>query len=83
MYALVKRFFDFLFSLLAIIILAPLLIPIMIGLLLTGEGYIWYFQKRVGYKNQLFDIWKFATMLKNSPNMKGGAITMKNDPRIT
>ena len=64
-------------------VLSPLLIPIMIGLKLTGEGYIWYFQERVGYKNKLFNIWKFATMLKNSPNMSGGLITTKKDPRIT
>jgi lipopolysaccharide/colanic/teichoic acid biosynthesis glycosyltransferase len=55
----------------------------MIGLKLTGEGYIWYFQERVGFKQKLFDIWKFATMLKDSPNMKGGLITTKRDPRLT
>ncbi|MEL6864221.1 MAG: sugar transferase, partial [Bacteroidota bacterium] len=47
------------------------------------EGEVFYFQKRVGFKNQLFDIWKFATMLKNSPNMAGGLITLKKDPRLT
>jgi len=83
MYPIIKRFFDIVFAFLAILIISPLLIPIMIGLKLTGEGYIFYFQDRVGYKNQLFSVWKFATMLKNSPNMKGGAITMKKDPRIT
>ena len=83
MYKIIKRFFDFIFALVAILIISPLLIPIMIGLKLTGEGYIFYRQERVGYKNQLFSILKFATMLKDSPNMKGGAITMKRDPRIT
>lgn len=83
MYPLIKRFFDFIVALVAILILSPLLIPIMIGLKLTGEGYIWYFQERVGHKNKLFNIWKFATMLKDSVNMKGGAITMKRDSRIT
>jgi lipopolysaccharide/colanic/teichoic acid biosynthesis glycosyltransferase len=66
-----------------VLVLSPLLIPILIGLKFTGEGYIFYKQKRVGYKNVLFDILKFATMLKDSVNMKGGAITMKKDPRIT
>lgn len=61
----------------------PILIPVMIGLKLTGEGYIFYFQNRVGYKNKNFSIWKFATMLKDSPNMAGGIITLKKDPRIT
>ena len=58
------------------------MIPIIIGLLLTGEGYVWYFQERVGYKNKKFNIWKFATMLKDSPNMAGGIITTKKDPRL-
>ena len=83
MYKLFKRACDFLVALIALIILSPLLIPIVIGLLLTGEGYVWYFQERVGFKNRHFNIWKFATMLKDSPNMKGGIITTKNDPRIT
>jgi len=55
----------------------------MIGLKLTGEGYIFYKQERVGYKNQPFLIWKFATMLKDSPNMTGGIMTTNKDPRIT
>lgn len=83
MYKLIKRFFDILASLCALVVLSPLLIPIVIGLRLTGEGYIWYFQERIGYKNKPFDIWKFATMLKDSPNMSGGLITTKRDPRIT
>lgn len=83
MYIFVKRFFDILSASVAILILSPILIPVVIGLRLTGEGHIWYFQERVGYKNKLFNIWKFATMLKNSPNMAGGLITLKRDPRLT
>lgn len=83
MYPLIKRFFDILSSMIALVILSPLLIPIAIGLKLTGEGYIWYLQERVGYKNKIFSIYKFATMLKDSPNMAGGLITTKRDPRFT
>jgi len=83
MYLVIKRFADVLISLIAICILSPLLIPIMIGLKITGEGYIFYLQERVGLKNQFFNIFKFATMLLNSPNMDGGLITTKKDPRIT
>lgn len=83
MYPAVKRFFDFAFALLALIVLSPLLIPIVIGLKLTGEGYIFYLQERIGYRNRPFDIYKFATMLKDSPNMAGGIITTTKDPRIT
>ena len=77
-----KRFFDFMLSFIALVVLSPLLIPVCIGLLLTGENYIFYFQKRIGYHNNPFDIWKFATMLKNSPNMAGGLHTTKRDPRL-
>jgi lipopolysaccharide/colanic/teichoic acid biosynthesis glycosyltransferase len=83
MYKFIKRFFDILSSLVALMVLSPLLIPIAIGLKLTGEGYIWYFQERVGFRNKLFNIYKFATMLKDSPNMAGGLITTKKDPRLT
>lgn len=83
MYRYIKRLFDIISASIAVLILSPILIPIVIGLKLTGEGYIWYFQERVGFKNRIFNIWKFATMLKNSPNMAGGLITLKRDPRLT
>ncbi|MCG2613991.1 sugar transferase [Terrimonas sp. NA20] len=83
MYSIIKRFFDIIFSLLALIILSPLLIPIVILLLLTGEHEVFYLQDRVGYRNKIFRIWKFATMLKNSPNMGSGDVTTRNDPRVT
>ena len=54
MYRIFKRACDIIVSGIALIILAPLLIPIMIGLKLTGEGYIWYKQERIGYKNKPF-----------------------------
>ena len=48
----------------------------------TGEGFIFYKQLRVGKDGKLFGLFKFATMFKDSPNMKGGNITAKGDPRI-
>jgi len=83
MYLVIKRFFDIVFSLVAIVILLPVFIPVIILLLLTGEHEVFYKQDRVGYKNRIFKILKFATMLKNSPNMGDGDITKRGDPRIT
>lgn len=83
MYKLIKRFFDILFSLLALLLLLPVFIPIVLLLLLTGEHEVFFRQERVGYKNSIFRIWKFATMLKNSPNMGHGDVTVRKDPRIT
>lgn len=83
LYKISKRILDILLSTITILVFLPIMIPIIIGLLLTGEGYVFYYQKRVGYKRKYFDIWKFATMLKNSPNIGTGTITVRNDPRIT
>lgn len=76
------RFFDFFFSLLAILVLLPFMIPVMIALKLTGEHYVFYLQPRIGRGGKEFRIIKFATMLKDSPNMPGGVLTQKDDPRI-
>ena len=52
------RFFDIIFSLLAIIVLLPFMIPIMIGLKLTGEHDIFYTQMRVGKGGKEFPLIK-------------------------
>ena len=77
-----QRLFDILFSGLALLVLLPMLLPIALILRFTGEGEVFYKQPRVGYKGELFDILKFATMLKDSPNMGTGMITVRGDPRI-
>lgn len=77
-----ERLFDIFFSTLALILLSPLLIPIVIILRLTGEGEIFFLQNRVGMEGKTFKLYKFATMLKNSPNIGTGSITVKNDPRV-
>jgi lipopolysaccharide/colanic/teichoic acid biosynthesis glycosyltransferase len=76
------RFFDILLSSIAIIILFPLMLPVMLGLKLTGEHYIFYKQIRIGCYGKEFNLLKFATMLKNSPNLPGGLFTSANDPRL-
>ena len=76
------RILDIIFSAMALILLAPILIPIMIALKFTGEGEVFYLQERVGKNGKPFGIWKFATMLKDSPNMKNAYITTHNDPRV-
>lgn len=77
-----QRFFDIIFASLALLVLTPLMIPIMILLRLTGEGEVFFLQERVGRKGASFKLFKFATMLKNSPSMGTGTVTLKNDARI-
>ncbi|MEJ7737968.1 MAG: sugar transferase [Chitinophagaceae bacterium] len=83
MYPYIKRFFDIVLSLLVLIVLFPFLLLIIILLLLTGENHVFYYQRRIGFHNSHFDMIKFATMLKNSPNIGTGIITLRNDPRVT
>jgi lipopolysaccharide/colanic/teichoic acid biosynthesis glycosyltransferase len=82
MYLFLKRLLDLFVATVALIIFSPILIPIAIALRLSGEGEILYLQERIGLNNKPFDIWKFATMLKNSPNIGTGDVTVKNDPRV-
>ncbi len=83
LYYFFKRFLDLTIALIAVLILFPLLLAVAIILRFTGEGQVFYFQERIGYKNSKFMIWKFASMLKNSLNMGTGSITLKNDFRVT
>ena len=77
-----QRFFDIIFSGLALLVLSPLLIPVMLILRFTGEGEVFFIQQRVGLGGKEFGIYKFATMLKNSPSIGAGTVTVRDDPRI-
>ncbi|MBS0212191.1 MAG: sugar transferase [Proteobacteria bacterium] len=77
-----QRILDILLSGFALLVLSPLLVPVAIALRLTGEGEVFYVQQRVGREGRLFGLYKFATMLKNSPSLGTGTVTVKNDPRV-
>jgi lipopolysaccharide/colanic/teichoic acid biosynthesis glycosyltransferase len=77
-----ERFFDIFFSSLSLLILSPLLVPIVLILRSSGEGEIFFLQERIGKDGEVFKLIKFATMLKDSPNIGTGTVTMKGDPRV-
>jgi len=83
MYNFSKRLLDIIVSLLALIILAPVLLPVVVILRYSAEGYVFYFQDRIGKNRISFKIVKFATMLKDSPNLASGSITLAGDWRVT
>ncbi|MDP2423207.1 MAG: sugar transferase [Bacteroidales bacterium] len=83
MYRFVKRILDVLIATMAMILLSPLFLLVILILLFTGEHEVFYLQERIGYLNRPFKIIKFATMVKNSPNIGTGSITLRNDPRVT
>jgi lipopolysaccharide/colanic/teichoic acid biosynthesis glycosyltransferase len=76
------RFFDVVLSGIALVILSPLLVPVMLLLKYSGEGEVFFVQQRVGKNREMFSLYKFATMLKDSPGTGTGTVTIKNDPRV-
>ena len=77
-----ERFFDIFFSGLALLVLSPLMTLVIIILKFSGEGEIFFLQERGGKGGELFKLIKFVTMIKDSPNIGTGTVTMKDDPRI-
>ncbi len=76
------RVFDILLSCIALIVFVPFGLIIALLLRITGEGEIFYIQERVGKDGKPFGLLKFATMLKNSPSIGTGDVTVKDDPRV-
>ena len=76
------RALDIILSGLALVALTPLLLPLAVILRFTGEGEVFFVQSRVGRNGEHFGLYKFATMLKDSPNMGAGTVTLKDDPRV-
>ncbi len=77
-----ERLLDIFFSGMALIFLSPLLASIVIILKCTGEGEVFFLQERMGRHGVLFKLFKFATMLKDSPNLGTGTVTIRGDPRV-
>lgn len=78
MYKYFKRIFDFLISLIALIILSPLFIIIAIWIKTNSPGPVFFKQKRVGKNKDLFEIYKFRSMRNDTPSDM--ATHLLNDP---
>jgi len=77
-----RRIFDIILSGIALLLLLPFLLPLIFILRVTGEGEVFFSQERMGKGGSLFSLYKFATMLKDSPNIGSGTLTVQNDSRI-
>ena len=76
------RCLDIFLSGMAILLLLPVLVPVIVILKFTGEGEVFFVQERIVWGGQVFGLLKFATMLKSSPQIGTGTITVRNDPRV-
>jgi lipopolysaccharide/colanic/teichoic acid biosynthesis glycosyltransferase len=87
----VKRTFDVVFSLVVLVLLAPLFLAIAASIKLTSKGPILYRSTRVGMGGRYFAFLKFRSMLINNPRseavgageMRGHIFKVKYDPRVT
>jgi len=90
----VKRLFDILGSLLAILLASPIFAITALLIKLNDGGPVFFKQTRVGYRGKLFTMWKFRSMCVDADKqkekfmqqneMKGGVLfKMKADPRVT
>jgi len=79
---IIKRIFDFLVSLLGIIVLSPIFIIVSIAIKMDSKGNVLFLQKRVGRYGKQFNIYKFRTMVTDAEKL-GKQITVGNDNRIT
>lgn len=77
-----KRIFDIIFSLLGLVISAPLLIIMALRIKREDKGPILYVGKRAGYRGKTFGMYKFRTMVVKADKI-GGPTTSDDDPRIT
>ncbi|MFS1906076.1 sugar transferase [Vibrio lentus] len=82
-----KRTFDFVSSLLALVLLSPVFPFIALAIALTSRGPIFYRQLRVGKstpeKMEIFEIMKFRSMYQDAETRSGAVWATQNDPRIT
>jgi exopolysaccharide biosynthesis polyprenyl glycosylphosphotransferase len=90
---MVKRAFDFVFGLIALMLALPLIVLSALMILLEDGRPILFRQKRIGENGRLFEMLKFRTMVKNAEQLQGqvekrdrdGNIIhkLRNDPRVT
>ncbi len=76
------RSLDIIISIIVLIIIFIPCLFICFVLKITGEGEIFFIQKRVGKDKKIFKVFKFATMLKNSPKIGTKEVTLKYDKRV-
>jgi lipopolysaccharide/colanic/teichoic acid biosynthesis glycosyltransferase len=78
----IKRSFDFVVALAAMVVVSPIIIAVGLIIKLTSPGPVFYRGIRIGRYGLPFRMFKFRTMVINAENL-GGSATAEDDPRIT
>ncbi|MEO7410129.1 MAG: exopolysaccharide biosynthesis polyprenyl glycosylphosphotransferase, partial [Sphingomicrobium sp.] len=80
---LLKRAEDLTITLVALILLSPVLVIAALLVRLSGPGPILFVQPRVGFNNEVIEVYKFRTMHAEQTDLGAHATTTKDDPRVT
>ncbi|MCP4937029.1 MAG: undecaprenyl-phosphate glucose phosphotransferase [bacterium] len=78
-----KLLFDKIVATAMIVGLAPVMALIALALKLEGGKTILFKQKRIGFNNELIEIFKFRSMYENHADQNATKLVSKNDPRVT
>ena len=88
-----KRGLDLCASALLFFVFLPLMAVVAVLIKLTSPGPILFIQRRVGYRQKTFNMYKFRTMIKDAEQrittlehlneIPGPVFKIKNDPRVT
>ena len=80
----IKRFLDFIFSFIGLVILSPIFLVVAIAIKLESQGPVFFRQERLGKDGNIFKILKFRSMVENAENLGSGIkISTEEDTRIT
>ncbi len=79
----VKGLEDRFLSSLALLFVAPLMALIAIAIKLDSPGPVFFQQKRLGFNNKEFSVWKFRTMYSDAEDCNAEALVTREDPRVT
>jgi Undecaprenyl-phosphate glucose phosphotransferase len=79
----VKRGEDLLIATLILVLLSPLMAVAALLIRLTSPGPILFVQPRVGFNNEIINVFKFRTMYADQTDVGARATTTRDDPRVT
>jgi lipopolysaccharide/colanic/teichoic acid biosynthesis glycosyltransferase len=78
-----KTIFDYSFTVLALLVVGPLMLAIAAAIRADDGGPVFFRQDRIGLGNRPFRIWKFRTMSMGCSDQLGVVSTARGDPRVT
>ena len=80
---IVKSTFDRIVAALALVLLAPVMAVVAVAIRYDSKGPVLFRQKRLGFNNELIDVYKFRSMYTDRSDTNAVKLVTKGDPRVT